>query len=664
MTRPSLLAGAIAAALSCSSCKPGIVTGGRVPCSPGRSESCPPGEVCLDDESCHPLCDGPADCDGGTTCTSAGVCVTPAGAPPVVAFVDGDGDANGANGQAAHFVRGGLVITGSALLDVSVSLLGAVAGLPSYSALDVRGGATATRVEVDLPSGVPPGTYTLRVANQFGMSQVTAPLLKGEPGACTPNQCAGGGDGLVTLTARAVNGATGNDISVTVDGTELVTARHDGVWLGAVDRATGAVRGGSSFGTTYDVSGPTDLQALLSVLAGLDAGAIAIVVTRGDVSAAMGWDVRGDGHTLGAALVDLGASSTVLDLEPNEAVAVIGAPGTGAGNGTFVLSRTTAAEATALLVRGRLVGEHTATSLGRNIDTSELQDRSVTAAKLATGAVTSNALGFGAVTSSALAAGAVSSFAIASGAVGTTQLAAGAVTGGNVAAGTLTGASLSAATITATQLAASAVTEPKLAVGAVSQRVIVDGAVGTSQLGDAAVTTTKLADAQVTAVKLASASVGSLTLADGAVTSPKLADGAVTTGKIAADAVTSLELFDGAVTTAKLAAGAVTSTKLALTIQRVAVTGPAVITNCDLCTGTSKPPVTASNVTTLCVVSAVTPAWWVANGANGATLESLAWGFPTTVSPVYCRASPGAPGSKTWLLEAYPSGAVCEFVCF
>lgn len=485
MTRRSLLAGTVAALFASASCRPGIVSGGVVPCAPGDVTACPSGAVCLDDGVCHRLCDGPSDCPDGTACTSGGACVTPTGPPPVIADVDGDGGANGAQGHAAHFTGGGLVVTGSALVDVSVSLLGATTGLPSFTALGVRPGATPTRLELDLPAEMPPGTYTLRVANQHGMSQVTTPLLKGEPGVCSPDQCGGGG-AFLTLVARAVNAANGPDTSVTVDGNELVTASHDGVWLGAIDRATGAARTGSSFGTTYDVSGPTDLQALLTVLAGLDATSVAVVVTRGDVSAAMGWDVRADGHTLGAALMDLGASSLVFELGRGDALALVGTAGSGAGNGVFAISDTGTAEATALLVAGRLVGEHTASPLGRTVDTAELRDHSVTAAKLASGAVTKAAMAAGAVGGNALAAGGVPGWAIASGAVSTTQLADGAVTGANVALATLTSDNLASDAVTATKLAAGAVTETKLALGAVSGRVIVAGAVGVTQLADGA----------------------------------------------------------------------------------------------------------------------------------------------------------------------------------
>lgn len=185
-----------------------------------------------------------------------------------------------------------------------------------------------------------------------------------------------------------------------------------------------------------------------------------------------------------------------------------------------------------------------------------------------------------------------------------------------------------------------------------------------AKLGDAQVTTAKLASGAVGSVALADASVTTAKLGDAAATTAKLADSAVTTAKLAPDAVTSLELFDGAVTTSKLADGGVTGAKLGLTLKRYTVTGPAVVTDCALCSA-SKPPVTATDVGTVCMLTGVVPAWWVANGSSGGALEATyGWDFPAGTLPVFCRAAPGAPGSRTWVLEAYPVGARCEFICF
>jgi hypothetical protein len=162
----------------------------------------------------------------------------------------------------------------SSLTGVTVSLTGQLASLPSYSALVIRTGATAERLEVDLPSDVLPGSYTLGVVNPYGAASATAQLLKGDQGhndVCDASACVSqtfpGASRVSTIVARAVNGSTVSEVSVTLDGNELIATPADGVWLGVLDRATHTLSSDSHHNRTYDVT--TDLQGLLLELGNL-----------------------------------------------------------------------------------------------------------------------------------------------------------------------------------------------------------------------------------------------------------------------------------------------------------------------------------------------------------------------------------------------------------
>jgi Cys-rich repeat protein len=355
-------------------------------------KQCAGGEVCVD-YTCRKLCAANADCPSGQVCNAtSGLCEAPAQPAPSITSVDGDGLADATSGHTPHGIGSGLVISGANLGGVTVSLVGQSPSLPTFASLDIRPGATADRLEVDLPSGVTPGSYTLHVENQYGATDVTTPFLQGPAGVCDASACVSqtfpGASRVSTVVARSVNGATTTEVSVTLDGRELVTAPANGVWLGVLDRATHALATSSSFNKTYDVGQTGGLQALLLSLMGLTSDQIAIVVTRGSISAVMSQDALGTGNTLAVLLKQLGASDAVRSLGAGEALLVVGVPGLGEGNGSFVLSSSGVAEATALVVDGSIVGPHTASALGRTVSTAEIEDGAVTSSKLALGTIT------------------------------------------------------------------------------------------------------------------------------------------------------------------------------------------------------------------------------------------------------------------------------------
>jgi hypothetical protein len=212
-----------------------------------ENKQCPQGKQCLDaDHKCHFVCVESSDCYAyHQICNADRVCVDPGQPGPTITAIDGDGALNASSSQGDHVVHAGLVVTGTGLTGVTVSLAGQMAGLPSYSALSIRAGATAERLEVDLPGDVLPGSYTLGVVNQYGGASATAQLLKGDPGSCDASECVSqtfpGASRVSTIVARAVNGSTVADVSVTLDGQELIATPVDGVWLGVLDRATHAL---------------------------------------------------------------------------------------------------------------------------------------------------------------------------------------------------------------------------------------------------------------------------------------------------------------------------------------------------------------------------------------------------------------------------------------
>jgi hypothetical protein len=128
--------------------------------------------------------------------------------------------------------------------------------------------------------------------------------------------------------------------------------------------------------------------------------------------------------------------------------------------------------------------------------------------------------------------------------------------------------------VTAAKLASDAVETTKILDGAVTSAKIQTSGITGSNVSAGAIDTVHLATSGVTLIKMAANSVGTIQLVDSGITQAKLAADAVATinlvasgitqPKLAANAVATINLVDSGVTTAKLASGAVTISKLGL----------------------------------------------------------------------------------------------------
>lgn len=189
---------------------------------------------------------------------------------------------------------------------------------------------------------------------------------------------------------------------------------------------------------------------------------------------------------------------------------------------------------------------------GNTINTSLLEDLSVTTGKINDLAVTAGKL--------------------ASDAVETAKILDGAVTSAKIQTSGITGANVSASAIDTVHLAASGVTLAKMAASSVGTTQLVDSGITQVKLAANAVATVNLVDSGITQPKLAADSVATVNIIDSGVTQSKLAadavatinilDSGVTQSKLASDAVNTINLVDSGVTFAKLASGSVGTVNL------------------------------------------------------------------------------------------------------
>jgi len=121
-------------------------------------------------------------------------------------------------------------------------------------------------------------------------------------------------------------------------------------------------------------------------------------------------------------------------------------------------------------------------------------------------------------------------------AVDTSMLDDGSVTSAKLASGAAA-ANIGNGAITNAMLANNAVTLSKMADNSVGTSELVDGSVTTAKLANGAVNASKLADNSVTSAKIVDGTIQTSDIADGAITSAKIANGTITTADIANDAV-------------------------------------------------------------------------------------------------------------------------------
>jgi hypothetical protein len=180
---------------------------------------------------------------------------------------------------------------------------------------------------------------------------------------------------------------------------------------------------------------------------------------------------------------------------------------------------------------------------GNTVNTSLLEDLSVTTGKVNNLAITAGKL--------------------AADAVETAKILNGAVTSAKIQTSGITGVNVSADAIDTIHIAASGITLAKMASNSVGTIQIVDSGVTQAKLASNAVATINIADSGITQNKLAANSVNTINLVDSGVTQAKLASDAVATINIVDDAITIAKMADGSVSTAQLVDSGITQPKLA-----------------------------------------------------------------------------------------------------
>lgn len=204
---------------------------------------------------------------------------------------------------------------------------------------------------------------------------------------------------------------------------------------------------------------------------------------------------------------------------------------------------------------------------GNTVNTSLLEDLSVTTGKINNLAVTAGKLAVDAVETAKILDGAVTSAKIQTSGITGSNVSAGTIDTVHIAASGVTLAKMAASSVGTTQLVDSGITQEKLAASSIATVNIIDSGVTQAKLASGSVATINIVDSGVTQVKLASGSVATINIVDGAVTLAKMASGSVgtaqfvdsgvTQSKLAADAVATVNILDSGVTQAKLAANAV-----------------------------------------------------------------------------------------------------------
>ncbi len=317
------------------------------------------GKVCLAGW-CYLLCEVDGDCAPTESCVDAR-CIprTSGSVPPTVDTINGTGTTDTTAGHATRHLDDRLVITGSHLTGATATLVDAGG---HSTALASCGTPTDTELQVELPSSVTAGTYTLSVANQAGTCDASVHLLQGEPGSLTASATdiisavngALAADPTVRLRGALPTGQalsvvsatasqTAADRSIVVDGIEQVNdPASPSLFLAVLDLATHTVVDhlvSTSFGSRQAFASGGDFtqhQGLRDVLSQLEAQDVLVVLaSTGDItSMSSGAMPAGDtGPTLVSVLKDYGASQRFQHLAATDSYVLVGRPGIGEGNG-------------------------------------------------------------------------------------------------------------------------------------------------------------------------------------------------------------------------------------------------------------------------------------------------------------------------------------------
>jgi len=191
---------------------------------------------------------------------------------------------------------------------------------------------------------------------------------------------------------------------------------------------------------------------------------------------------------------------------------------------------------------------------GNTINTSLLEDLSVTTGKLASGSVTTTKIANSGVTNAKLAADSVDSVQLVASGVTQGKLAADAVLTVNIIDSGVTGDKIAAVTISGIHIADSGITVNKLASGAISADNIVDSGITQIKLASGAVDTINLVDSGITTIKLASGAVTieKLGLASGDLSGTVITASSIPSGSYEAGSIPTDAIEDNAVTFAKI----------------------------------------------------------------------------------------------------------------
>jgi hypothetical protein len=191
---------------------------------------------------------------------------------------------------------------------------------------------------------------------------------------------------------------------------------------------------------------------------------------------------------------------------------------------------------------------------GNTINTSLLEDLSVTTGKINDLAVTAGKLASDAVETAKILDGAVTSAKIQTSGITGTNVSTGAIDTVHLAASGVTLAKMAASSVGTTQLVNSGITQAKLAADSVATINILDSVVTLAKMASGSVNTAQLVDSGITTTKLASGAVtiSKLGLSSGELSGAVITASSIPSGSYASGSIPTAAIEDNAVTFAKI----------------------------------------------------------------------------------------------------------------